>query len=156
MNLDGWFQWMPRSQERSAINSDPVNLLLVDDPPENLLTLEAVLGDLGQTLVRATSGEEALKRLLETDFAVTLLDVNRPFGLRGGQFASCPRLQPPPIIFLSADASDDFLVEEAYALGAVNYLIKPLSPIILRAKVLVFVELSRRPIEAREAERRQF
>src|SRR3954451_18384302 len=109
----------------------PVNILLVDDQPANLLALEAVLDSLRQNLVRASSGEEALRLLPGADYAVVLLDVNMP-GLDG--FAVAKRIRAgersrhTPIIFLTAHDSDDFPVAEAYKLGAVDYLVKPLVP----------------------------
>jgi PAS domain S-box-containing protein len=136
---------------------DPVNILLVDDRPENLLALEAILGELGETLVRANSGEAALKRILETDFAAVLLDVQMP-GLSGFEVAklirSRERSRHTPVIFLTAAHADEFPIERAYALGAVDYLVKPLVPVILRAKVAVFVDLYRKSQELRAAERR--
>lgn len=139
------------------ITSDPVNILLVDDRPENLLALEAILGELGENLVRAASGEEALKRVLESDFAAILLDVNMP-RMPGFEVAKLVRARDrsrhTPIIFMTADDSC-LPVDEAYALGAVDYLVKPFSPVVLRSKVRVFVELARRTREAREAERLQ-
>lgn len=138
------------------IKSDPVSILLVDDCPENLLALEAVLGELGETLVRAQSGEEALARVRETDFAVVLLAVQMP-GLSGFEVARILRdreaSRHTPIIFVTADDRDGFPIEEAYSLGAVDYLVEPLVPVVLRSKVAVFVELARRTRQAREAER---
>jgi PAS domain S-box-containing protein len=140
-----------------AIGHDPVNILLVDDRPENLLALEAILAELGEALVRAHSGAEALRRVLEADFAAVLLDVRMP-GLSGFEVAKLIRARErsrhTPILFLTAADGDDFPVEEAYALGAVDYLVKPFVPVILRAKVGVFVELFRRTREAQAAERR--
>lgn len=138
------------------IKSDPVSILLVDDSPENLLALEAVLGELGETLVRANSGEEALARVRETDFAVILLDVQMP-GLSGFEVARIVRdreaSRHTPIVFLTENDRDGFPVEEAYAHGAVDYLVAPFVPVVLRSKVAVFVELARRSRQAREAER---
>lgn len=120
------------------------NILLVDDTPANLLALEAVLDDLGHNLVKATSGEEALQRLLDRDFAVVLLDVRMP-GLDGFETAklirSRERSRHTPIIFLTAYDDNGPTVEQAYALGAVDYLVKPLVPVVLRAKVQVFIDL---------------
>lgn len=125
----------------------PVNILLVDDHPENLLALEAVLGKLGENLVRATSGEEALRCLLHQDFAVILLDVQMP-GMDGFETAtlirSRPRSRQTPIIFLTAFSTSDQLMSKGYALGAVDYLHKPLDPVILASKVTVFVDLFRK------------
>ena len=122
------------------------DILLVDDQPANLLALEAVLDDVGDDLVRAASGEEALRLLAGRDFAVVLLDVQMP-GLDGFETAKlirgADRSRHTPIIFLTAAERDEFPVAEAYPLGAVDYLVKPLVPDVLRAKVAVFVELFR-------------
>ncbi|VTR92859.1 multi-sensor hybrid histidine kinase : Multi-sensor hybrid histidine kinase OS=Nitrosospira multiformis (strain ATCC 25196 / NCIMB 11849) GN=Nmul_A2207 PE=4 SV=1: Response_reg: PAS_9: PAS: PAS_3: PAS_3: PAS_3: PAS_4: PAS_9: GAF: HisKA: HATPase_c: Response_reg [Gemmata massiliana] len=130
-------------------NSAPVNILLVDDQPERLRTLETVLGDLGQRLVRARSGEEAIQRALETDFAVILLGAQVP-GSSGFEVAERVRARGrhTPIIFLNHDTSIDFPVEKAYALGAVDHLTAPLVPVVLRSKVSVLIELARRTCEA--------
>src|SRR5262249_29038692 len=129
------------------------NILLVDDQPANLLALEAILQELDQNLVRANSGEEALRRLLEDDFAVVLLDLQMP-GLDGFATARLirgrERSRHTPIIFLTAHEAQGLSVERAYTLGAVDYLAKPLVPSILRAKVAVFVELFNK---ARQVER---
>ena len=121
-----------------------VNILLVDDRPENLLALEAILESLGQTLVRATSGPEALKRVLETEFAVILLDVQMP-GMNGFEVAeiikSRERSRTIPIIFLSAISKEDAYVFKGYSMGAVDYVFKPFNPDVLRSKVAVFVDL---------------
>jgi signal transduction histidine kinase len=121
-----------------------VNILLVDDEPANLLALEAILQDLGQNLLRALSGEEALRLLLREDFAVILLDVQMQ-GMDGFETARLIRARRrsrhTPIIFVTAYESPDFPVTTAYALGAVDYLVKPLIPNILRAKVAGFVDL---------------
>jgi PAS domain S-box-containing protein len=120
------------------------NILLVDDRPANLQALEAVLEDLGHNLVKAHSGEEALRKVLEAEFAVILLDVQM-HGLDGFETAKLIRarekLRHTPVIFLTAYDSGRAVVEEAYALGAVDYLVKPVVPVILRAKVSGFVEL---------------
>ena len=130
------------------VTGDPtVNVLLVDDRPANLLALEAILDRPGRNLVRVTSGEEALRLLEADDFAVVLLDVNMP-GLGGFETArlvrSRERSRHTPIIFLTAQDNDEFPVVEAYRLGAVDYLVKPLVAEILEAKVAVFVDLARK------------
>ncbi|MEH2339469.1 hybrid sensor histidine kinase/response regulator [Nostoc sp.] len=121
-----------------------VNILLVDDKLENLLALEAILEKLGENLVRATSGEEALRCLLNQDYAVILLDVQMP-GMDGFETATLirnrGRSRHTPIIFLTAFSSSDQMLFKGYALGAVDYLLKPLDPNILTSKVTVFVEL---------------
>jgi PAS domain S-box-containing protein len=127
-------------QERPA----PVEILLVDDRAENLLALEAILEPLNQTLVRAHSGDEALRKLLLHDFAVILLDVQMP-GINGFETAriikSRERTKYIPIIFLTAISKEEEYVFEGYSVGAVDYLAKPFKPDILRSKVGVFVEL---------------
>lgn len=121
-----------------------VNILLVDDKLENLLALEAILEGLGQNLVKATSGEEALRCLLHQDFAVILLDVQMP-GIDGFETAtlvrSRGRSRHTPIIFLTAFSTSDQMLFKGYALGAVDYLLKPIDTDILLSKVTVFVEL---------------
>jgi CheY-like chemotaxis protein len=135
-----------------------VNILLVDDEPANLLALEAILGGLGQNLVRARSGEEALRRLGDEDYAVVLLDIHMP-GLDGFETAQRIRGQVrsrhTPVIFLTGHDSSSFPVERAYRLGAVDYLTKPIVPDILRAKVAVFVELAQRAEQVRRLERQE-
>jgi PAS domain S-box-containing protein len=136
-----------------------VNILLVDDEPANLLALEAVLQDLGHHLVRARSGEEALRLLLQSDFAVVLLGVQLR-GLDGFETARLIRSREAsrhtPIIFLTACEDNRLPVEQAYALGAVDYLVKPVAPVILRAKVAGFVELFQKAEQIRQMERREF
>jgi PAS domain S-box-containing protein len=124
--------------------SPKADILLVDDQSANLLALESVLDDLGQNLVQAHSGEEALRLLADHDFAVVLMDVRMP-GLDGFETAKLVRSQErsrhTPIIFITAYDDDRFSVEQAYALGAVDFLTKPFLPAVLRTKVAVFVEL---------------
>ena len=117
---------------RPALDELPASVLLVDDKPANLLSLEAILAPLGQDLVKAGSGEEALRHLLEQDFAVVLLDVQMP-GLDGLETARRIRAREQsrhvPIIFITAYDSSQFPVAEAYRLGAVDILSKPLVPL---------------------------
>ena len=133
--------------------ADRAKILLVDDRPENLVALEAVLGALDQTLVRANSGEEALKALLTDEFAVILLDVQMP-GLDGFETAAHikrrERTKDIPIIFLTAVSNGPHHTFRGYAAGAVDYLAKPFDPWILRAKVSVFVELHRKNLLLKE------
>jgi hypothetical protein len=128
------------------------NVLLVDDHPENLLALEAILERLGQNLVKAHSGEEALRCLLNQDFAVILLDVQMP-GMDGFETAtlirSRARSQHTPIIFLTAFSTNDTMRFKGYALGAVDYLFKPVEAEILTSKVSVFVDLFRKTEEVK-------
>jgi len=124
---------------------DRMKILLVDDTPENLVSLEATLEGLGQSLVLARSGMEALRYLLEDDFAAILLDVKMP-DLDGFQTAELIRARKrsrhTPILFLTGYKNDEHLFR-GYDLGAVDFLFKPIVPEILRSKVGVFVELSR-------------
>jgi two-component system, sensor histidine kinase len=126
------------------MSDERVNLLLVDDRPENLLALEAILEPLGQSLVRATSGPEALKHVLATEFAAILLDVQMP-GMNGFEVAeiikSREKSRTIPIIFLSAISKEDAYVFKGYSMGAVDYVFKPFNPDVLRSKVAVFVDL---------------
>jgi signal transduction histidine kinase len=126
------------------MTNERVNILLVDDRPENLLALEAILEPLGQDLIRANSGPEALKRVLEIDLSVILLDVQMP-GMNGFEVAeiikSRERSRTIPIIFLSAISKEDAYVYKGYSMGAVDYVFKPFNPDVLRSKVAVFVDL---------------
>ncbi|HMG12355.1 MAG TPA: ATP-binding protein [Gemmatimonadaceae bacterium] len=126
------------------MTTNGVNILLVDDRAENLLALEAILEPLGQSLVRANSGPEALKQVLVNDFAVMLLDVQMP-GMNGFEVAeiikSRERSRTIPIIFLSAISKEDAYVFKGYSMGAVDYVFKPFNPDVLRSKVAVFVDL---------------
>lgn len=142
-----------------------VNILLVDDRPENLLALEAILEPLGQHLVRANSGPEALRSVLAGEFATILLDVQMP-GMNGFEVAeiikSRERSRTIPIIFLSAISKEDAYVFKGYSMGAVDYVFKPFNPDVLRSKVSVFVdlfvkqrELQRQAELLREAEKRE-
>src|SRR5262245_60351204 len=119
-----------------------VNILLVDDRRENLLALEAILSPLGHNLLKAQSGEEALKWLLRYDFAVILLDVQMP-KMNGFETAALirgrARSQNTPIIFLTAVNTSAYYISHGYEVGAVDYLLKPLVPEILISKVVVFV-----------------
>jgi CheY-like chemotaxis protein len=127
-----------------AVVTEPARILLVDDRPENLLALEAVLGSLGQVLVRAGSGEEALRELLKADFALILLDAQMP-GMDGFETAARikrrTRTKDIPIIFLTAVDKDPDSSYRGYAVGGADYISKPFDPWILRAKVQVFVDL---------------
>src|SRR2546427_496241 len=122
------------------------NILLVDDNPAKLLALDSILDSLGQNLIKVHSGEEALKALLQQDFAVILLDVNMP-GIGGFEVAELirqrRRSEHTPIIFISAISRSDVHAFQGYALGAVDYIFTPIVPEALRAKVGVFVELHR-------------
>ena len=135
------------------MQSEPkVNVLMVDDHPENLVALEAILGGLSQNLVKAHSGMEALRCLLNQDFAVILLDVQMP-GMDGFETAAVirqrERSQNTPIIFITAINRSDIHVSRGYSLGAVDYLFKPIEPEILLSKVAVFVSLFKKTQEVK-------
>ena len=129
------------------------NILLVDDRPESLLALEAVLAELGQNLVKADSGRQALRCVLEQDFAVILLDVHMP-GMDGFETASLirerERSKHTPIVFLTASDPSELAVFRGYSVGAVDYLVKPFAPGILKSKVAVFVDLFQMREKARQ------
>jgi CheY-like chemotaxis protein len=140
-------------------------VLLVDDRRENLVALEAILQGMPVDPVAVGSGEEALKRLLNEDYAVILLDAQMP-GMDGfetaGHIKQRERTRHVPIIFLTAVDRDAHLAFRGYAAGAVDYITKPFDPWVLRAKVSVFVELwlksqqlaeQTQAAKAREAER---
>jgi PAS domain S-box-containing protein len=125
----------------------PMNILIVDDEPSNLLALEAILEPLKVNLVRATSGKEALRHTLKDDYAVVLLDVQMP-EIDGFETAELlrkrARTRDVPIIFLTAISKDRKFISRGYDVGAVDYLFKPYEPDVLKAKVAVFVELARK------------
>lgn len=119
-------------------------ILLVDDIPANLLALKAILEPLGQVLVTVRSGEEALRELLRGDFACILMDVQMPVldGLETARLIRArERTRHLPILFITALSREAAYVTRGYAQGAVDYLLKPVDPDILRAKVQVFVDL---------------
>lgn len=137
----------------------PANVLIVDDQPANLLALEAALEPLHVNLVRAMSGPQALLELEHRDYAAVLLDVRMP-GMDGFEVAreirARPRTRFTPILFVTAGDDPDDAMMSAYALGAVDFLAKPLRTQVLIAKVGVFVELYRSKEELRARERRDF
>ena len=134
----------------AARTSDQLNVLLVDDTPAKLLTYEVMLGELGENLIRANSGAEALQLLLKNDVALVVADVSMPT-LDGFEFARIVRAHPrfgtTPIIFVSANALSDLDRLQGYASGAVDYVTVPVVPELLRAKVKVFIELHRKQRE---------
>ncbi|MFE5370296.1 response regulator [Streptomyces mirabilis] len=131
----------------SPTTPEKANILIVDDMEENLVALEAVLGSLDQRLVRARSGEEALKAMLRQEFAVVLLDVLMP-GMDGFETAaSIKRLDQTkdvPIILLTGTDADTDYIYRGYAIGAADFLTKPFDPWLLRTKVNVFLDLHRK------------
>jgi PAS domain S-box-containing protein len=142
------------SPEAARTNEEPgageaarmtrANVLVVDDHPANLLALEAILSPLGHHLVMAHSGEEALKHVLQKDFALILLDVQMA-GMSGFETAALlkqhPRSRQIPIIFITAISREAEHVFKGYSQGAVDYMLKPFEPEILRSKASVFIDL---------------
>ncbi len=136
---------LARASERLPVGAAAVpSILVVDDREANLLALEAILDSLHVNIVRASSGEEALKHLLKHDFALILLDVQMPI-MDGFETAeaikSHPRTAEIPIIFVTAISREVEHIFKGYQRGAVDYILKPFDPYILKAKVAVFVEL---------------
>src|SRR3982751_7071284 len=128
-------------------SADKVNVLLVDDQPAKLLAYEVILRDLGENLIKASTGREALEHLLKMDVAVILVDVCMP-ELDGFQLAAMirdhPRFQKTAIIFISAIHLTDVDRLRGYEMGAVDYVPVPVIPEVLRAKVRIFAELYRK------------
>ena len=137
---------------KDSAAGDRINILMVDDSPTNLLALESVLRAPDRNLIRAGSGEDALRYLLDNDAAVVLLDVYMP-GIDGLQTAELIRGRKKsrdiPIIFLTANTTGDNHLSRGYSLGAVDYIVKPIEPAILRSKVAVFVELFKKTREVK-------
>ena len=131
------------------------NILLVDDLEENLDVLETILADFGQNLVRARSGQEALRLLFDRDFAVILLDVRMP-DMDGFETAELirkrQRSRNTPIIFITAADVTEEQLARGYSAGAVDFIFKPYLPEVLKAKVLIFLELFNKSEEIRESE----
>src|SRR5574341_835170 len=132
-------------------------ILIVDDRQDNLLSLEAILRELGPQVFKAQSGQEALRYAFDRDFAVILLDVRMP-DMDGFETASLlrrrKRSEHTPIIMVTAADSSPQDIARGYAAGAVDYLFKPFMPEVLRAKVKIFLELHRKTRELRESEAR--
>lgn len=139
----------------SADAASKAKILLVDDEPKSLFALQELLSTLGENLMVAQSGEEALRLALKNDFAVILLDVRMP-GIDGFETAklirSRERSRATPIIFLTAATDEMTSMFRGYEVGAVDYLMKPVVPEILKSKVAVFVELHRKSERLRESE----
>ena len=139
-------------QRSSEIASTPVNILIVDDHPENVVALRALLMSEDYRVVDATSGENALRILLREDFALVLLDVRMP-EMDGFEVATMmrrrDRTRSVPILFLTGEALDSASMYKGYIAGAVDYLLKPLDPAVVRAKVAVFAELHRQKQQIR-------
>src|SRR5262245_48955857 len=141
-----------REAPRQTAMAELANILIVDDLPDKLLSLQTVLEELGQNIVLAPSGRDALRRVLEQDFAVILLDVNMP-DMDGFETAALIRQRRrcahTPIIFITA-FGDDMHTARGYSLGAVDYILSPVIPEVLRTKVGVFVELFKKTEQARQ------
>jgi PAS domain S-box-containing protein len=137
----------PAMGAESGTGATVVNVLLVDDLPQNLVALESVLGAPDYRLIKATSGEDALRHLLREDFAVILLDVQMPH-MDGFETAALirqrERSRTTPIIFVTAVYGDTQNIGRGYEAGAVDYIIKPFEPTVLKSKVGVFAELFRK------------
>jgi signal transduction histidine kinase len=145
-----------RKETAGALPEDRANILLVDDRPDKLMAFESILAGLGQNLILAHSGVEALRHLLRQEFALIMLDVSMP-GMDGFETASLIRQRKnsemTPIIFISAVNYSDTHLSRGYSLGAVDYILAPIVPEILRAKVSFFIELHRKTEELkRQAE----
>jgi PAS domain S-box-containing protein len=134
----------PPGQRQGIADEISANILIVDDHPANLIALDAILAPLGHKLIRASSGREALEAMAREEMAVVLLDVRMP-GLDGFKTVELIRDQgrgwSPPVIFLTAADTDPTQILQGYARGAVDFLMKPFEPEILRSKVSVFVDL---------------
>jgi len=138
-------------REGSGPVSRQARILLVDDRPENLIALEAILSSLNQILVPVQSGEQAIQAVLADEYAVVLLDIMMP-GMDGFETAAQIKRQAKsrevPIIFLTAATMQPEQAFRGYAAGAVDYLAKPFDPWVLKAKVSVFVDLYLRSSES--------
>jgi signal transduction histidine kinase len=144
-----------RAQPDAEAQASKAKILLVDDEPKSLYALQELLSTLGESLMTAASGEEALRLVLKNDFAVILLDVRMP-GIDGFETAKLirnrERSRLTPIIFLTAAADEMTSMFRGYEVGAVDYLMKPVVPEILKSKVSVFVELHRKSERLKESE----
>ena len=140
----------------SAFHGEPINILIVDDDPRNLLVLETVLDDPGYRLIRAESADQALLALVVEEFALLILDIRMP-GMTGFELAQMIKERKKtarvPIIFLTAYYNEDQHMLEGYSTGAVDYLHKPVNQAILRSKVAVFAELHSKSRECGMANR---
>ena len=151
----------PKRIERTQILSgklnSKVNILLVDDRADKLLALEAILAPLGQNLIKARSGKEALRLVLKQEFAVILMDVSMPAmdGFETAQFIrKRPATEHTPIIFVTSIGNSPTQMYQGYSLGAVDYILTPIVPEVLRAKVTVFVDLYRKTEQIRQQSER--
>lgn len=142
------------AERRPELDPAAINILIVDDDPKNLTVLETVLADPTYRLVRATTPDEALLALIDREFALLILDIQLP-GMNGFELAQMIKNRKKtahvPIIFLTAYYNEDAHVLEGYDTGAVDYLYKPVNPVVLRSKVAVFAELHRKSRESAAA-----
>lgn len=150
---------MPADSSTKEPAEEKISILIVDDRPDKLLGYETILDELHENVVRANSGKEALRCLLQQDFAVILLDVNMP-GMDGFETAALirqrQRSETTPIIFISAVNDTETHVSRGYSIGAVDYILTPVVPEILRAKIAVFVDLFKKTEQVkRQAEERE-
>jgi PAS domain S-box-containing protein len=138
------------------VNESP-GILVVDDQPDTLTALEALLAPLGREIVTARSGEEALRRLLDEDFGVIVMDVRMP-GMDGFETVELikwrPRHEDTAIVFLTGADADSAQIRRGYSAGAVDYIVKPVDPDVLRSKVAVLLALAEKTAELRESEAR--
>jgi signal transduction histidine kinase len=143
------------NEAQAGLHAQRAKILVVDDEPNNLFAMQALLGPLGEELQLAATGEEALRHVLRNDFAVILLDVRMP-GMDGFETAQMirnrERSRATPIIFLTAAADEMASMFRGYEVGAVDYLMKPVVPEVLKSKVQVFVDLYRKSERLRESE----
>ena len=136
--------------------NEKANILIVDDHPDGLESLEIVLSELEETIVRASSGQEALARALGREFAVILLDVRMPEmdGFETARYLSSrPKTRHTPIIFVTGLDESALNIERGYQVGAVDCLFKPYLPEVLRSKVRFFLDLYRKSAALEEAKR---
>src|ERR1700760_3914897 len=156
MSTDNKSSSTHREKPSESVSHQKVNILLVDDQPAKLLCYEAILGELGENLIKAASGTEALEHLLKNNIAVVLTDVSMP-GIDGFELADMmrqhPRFQKTAILFISAIHLSDFDRIKGYERGAVDYISVPVVPELLRAKVSVFTELHRKTRQLEELNR---
>src|SRR6267143_140843 len=150
---------MSENETNNDSSGDKVSILVVDDRADKLLAYEVMLAELKQNIVCVRSGKEALRRLLQEDFAAILLDVNMP-GMDGFETAALirqrQRCETTPIIFVSAINDTVNHISRGYSLGAVDYILTPVVPDILRAKIAVFVDLFKKTEQIkRQAEERE-
>lgn len=146
-DMAGYGIGLGQSREFKAVTNQKARILVVDDRPANLEAVESILEDLGEEIVKAGSGKEALRILLKDDFAVILLDVKMP-GMDGFETATLirerERSRYTPILFLTAHREEEEHLSRGYYAGAVDFLYKPINPEVLRSKVAVFVDLNKK------------